>query len=155
MAAICREKSAQNYVGKYVRTRREHLGIDIATLSKKCQISIGHLVDFEGGLRELSLSQTQKLSQALNLPIALSLEDMLQDITEVGTEPDQNKRETLPKQGIALNRAFLDIKHHDLRQHILELAQTIASTHQQLSPEDVKNLTQQLTDLRGCVERKA
>lgn len=132
--------SIEARLGRRVKCRREELDIDIAKLSKKSGILLSRIVNFEAGLGILDVAEIQQLSSALSMPISLLFED--------SSNEQRTYKFVSPKDGLALNYAFLRVENEQVRSEIIALVQTLSNEDNRFSPQKMNKIRDKIIAFR-------
>ncbi|WP_162652891.1 helix-turn-helix transcriptional regulator [Lentilitoribacter sp. Alg239-R112] len=127
-------------LGKRIKCRREELDIDISDLSKRSEIPISQIASFERGVGTLEVAEIQRLSSALSMPIALLFEDE--------TRQQKTYNFISPKDGLALNYAFLRIENELVRNEVIALIQALSSGDKRLPHQEQNDICFKLKSFR-------
>jgi transcriptional regulator with XRE-family HTH domain len=118
------------HVGERVRTRRIMLQMSQQTLAKKLALTFPQIQKYEKGTNRIGASRLHQISEILDVPVSFLFEGL--------PEPKSRlSRQRLPQylvefmqtaQGRRLGVALHRISDKKLRNHIVQLVETIADT---------------------------
>lgn len=132
--------SLEMRLGRRIKCRRQELDIDIAKLSNQSEISLNRIVKFEDGIGTLEIFEIQRLSAALSMPISVLFED--------GSNEQKTYNFISPKDGLALNYAFLRVKDESVRSEIIALVQALSNGGSQPCLFNADEISIKLTEFR-------
>jgi len=116
------------HVGSRVRMRRMVLGMSQEKLGDALDLTFQQVQKYEKGTNRIGASRLHHIADILQVPVAFFFEDV----------PDQPKAKNdapspayvsdflATKDGLALTKAFMQIKDAKLRRHIVNLVKEIA-----------------------------
>ncbi|MEW7008466.1 MULTISPECIES: helix-turn-helix domain-containing protein [unclassified Lentilitoribacter] len=133
-----------------IQAQRQKLDVNVVELSKTCGVPVGHIVDFENGLRDLGVDKIQKLSAALGMPIAITMKDVISQNTDKAGDTTYDE---LRLQGLELNRAFVDVKDVTLRRDIVLLVHAISKQEKHMSEDEIKHARLKLEQLVAALRQ--
>jgi transcriptional regulator with XRE-family HTH domain len=111
-------------VGSRMRARRLVLGISQEDLGKAVGVSFQQIQKYEKGANRIGASRLQRLSHALQVPIAYFFEGMGGGTSD--GEGDNIMAFLATSQGLALAKNFLRIKNPHVRRRIVEFVSSVA-----------------------------
>ena len=120
--------STDKHVGNRVRTRRMMLGLTQEKLADALRLTFQQVQKYEKGANQISASRLQHLSDILHVPIGYFFEGNPEQSKTVGSAPSFTyvTEYLATSDGIALTKAFTDIKNTKLRRSIVALVKQIA-----------------------------
>ena len=116
------------HVGGRVRMRRMMLGMSQEKLGDALGVTFQQVQKYEKGTNRISASRLQQISQILQLPVTFFFEGAPgQPKTDGGGPSPAYVSDFLAtKDGLALTKAFMQIKDAKLRRSIVNLVEEIA-----------------------------
>lgn len=126
------------HVGSRVRLRRMMINMSQETLGKHLDLTFQPVQKYEKGSNRIGASRLYTISQILDVPISFFFEDMPDHLQHV----DRNKNETgldnndittlmdfvASREGLELNRSFVEIQKTDTRRACVDLLKSIAAS---------------------------
>lgn len=131
-AGRCHEKlplPTDRYVGNRVRMRRLMLGLSQTELATAVGVTFQQVQKYEKGKNRISASRLQQSSKVLNVPIPFFFEHQRKNgkTSEVVVgAPNQIDALLATRSGLALVRAFTQIKNSKLRRTIFSMVEEVA-----------------------------
>ena len=118
------------YVGARVRMRRLMLGMSQEKLGEKLGLTFQQVQKYEKGTNRIGASRLQHISQILKVPVAFFFEGVTGKQNEDGfSKPpvaDYVSDFLSSSDGLALTKAFTNIKDSKLRRRVVDLVEEIA-----------------------------
>jgi transcriptional regulator with XRE-family HTH domain len=119
------------HVGSRVRLRRMMLGMSQSTLSDGLGITFQQVQKYEKGTNRMGASRLQHISQLLQVPVPFFFEGAPHLPGQpTGTEPAPSPAYVFnflaTSDGLALTKAFMQIKDPEMRRRIVRLVEEIA-----------------------------
>ena len=126
------------HVGARVRLRRNMLNMSQEKLGESMGLTFQQVQKYEKGTNRIGASRLWKLSQVLSVPVSFFFDEMV-GLTQTSSvdrgqrgfaEPEAENQITeflTSRDGIDLNRAFLQIKDAKQRRSVIELVRVMAS----------------------------
>ena len=118
------------YVGARVRMRRLMLGMSQEKLGEKLGLTFQQVQKYEKGTNRIGASRLQHISQILKVPVAFFFEGVTgkQNEDGAGKPPvaDYVSDFLSSSDGLALTKAFTNIKDSKLRRRVVDLVEEIA-----------------------------
>jgi len=120
-----------HHVGSRVRMRRLMLDMSQTTLAGALGISFQQVQKYEKGKDRISASRLQQIASILQVPVSFFFEGQsnLRGIAKnksAQSVPDYVSAYLASSDGLALTRAFMDIKDRKVRRRIVQLVEGIA-----------------------------
>ena len=118
------------HVGSRVRLRRMMLGMSQEKLGEGLGITFQRIQKYEKGTNRIGASRLQHIARLLAVPVSFFFED-----APGGAQPQEGFAEEshsfvvdflATNEGLALNRAFLQIRDARVRRKLIELTQALA-----------------------------
>jgi len=118
------------HVGSRVRLRRMMLGMSQEKLGEVLGITFQQIQKYEKGTNRIGASRLQHIARLLAVPVSFFFED-----APGGAQPQEGFAEEshsfvvdflATNEGLALNRAFLQIRDARVRRKLIELTQALA-----------------------------
>lgn len=117
------------HVGGRIRMQRLLHGLSQGALADGLGISFQQVQKYEKGTNRVGASRLQAIADLLNVPVSFFFED-LPGSTSVPEDMNDEKRQVLEfvssHEGIALNKAFNQVRDETLRRKIIGLAKALA-----------------------------
>lgn len=135
-------------IAKHIKDRRQSLGIEIAALSKNCNIPVDQLIDAENGSHALSVDEVQRLSEALCIPVEIPHSE------DDAASRRQKQLNELSVQGLILNRSFMAIENENLRLEIINLAALFTDIPNDLSDRTLQEISAKFHLLKKSLIRE-
>jgi transcriptional regulator with XRE-family HTH domain len=116
------------HVGSRVRMRRMMLGMSQTTLADALDLTFQQVQKYEKGTNRISSSRLQHISQILQVPVTFFFEGAPGQPNTDGDAPSPAYVSDFlaTRDGLALTKAFMQIKDTDLRRCIVDLVKKIA-----------------------------
>lgn len=116
------------HVGRRVWQRRKMLGVTQAQIGEALGVSFQQVQKYEKGIDRISASRLQHIARELTVPVSFFFEDAPgAEIADAGDASTRLVAEFLSTlDGIALNRAFMQIRDPKLRRKVLEMVKELA-----------------------------
>jgi transcriptional regulator with XRE-family HTH domain len=118
------------YVGSRVRMRRLMLGMSQEKLGEKLGLTFQQVQKYEKGTNRIGASRLQHIAQILKVPVAFFFDGAVAKTTEDGlAKPpvaDYVSDFLSSSDGLALTKAFTNIKDSRLRRRVVDLVEEIA-----------------------------
>ncbi|AGA64154.1 putative HTH-type transcriptional regulator [Liberibacter crescens BT-1] len=125
------KKSSPNpidiYVGSRIRLRRTLLGMSQEKLGESLGITFQQVQKYEKGTNRVGASRLKNISTILNVPVSFFFEDAPSDSPSISSEANYIVDFLSSSEGLHLNRAFIRIEDHKVRQKVIELVKVLAS----------------------------
>jgi transcriptional regulator with XRE-family HTH domain len=119
-----------NYVGSRVRMRRLMLGMSQEKLGEKLGLTFQQVQKYEKGTNRIGASRLQHISQILKVPVSFFFDGALGKQAEGGSSKapvaDYVSDFLSTSDGLALTKAFTNIKDSKLRRRVVDLVEEIA-----------------------------
>jgi len=129
------EKKAANpidkHVGGRIRMRRKMLGMTQGALGHGLGLTFQQVQKYERGTNRVGAGRLQHISQILQVPVPFFFEgapDLPGQLTRFGTVPSPAyvSDYLASTDGLALTKAFMQIKEQSMRRCIVDLVERIA-----------------------------
>jgi transcriptional regulator with XRE-family HTH domain len=120
-----------SHVGERVRARRQMLKISQTALGDALGLSYQQIQKYENGINRVSPSRLQQLANVLRVPVASFFEGAPSSSRSRRVKeatPDYVSAFLATEDGVALIRAFMQIKQRMVRRLFVRLAQEIVAT---------------------------
>lgn len=118
------------YVGSRVRMRRLMLGMSQEKLGGKLGVTFQQVQKYEKGANRIGASRLQDIARILDVPVAFFFEGVPDMRKEEGGStvpaPDYVSGFLASSHGLALTKAFMEIKDAKLRRRVVDLVEEIA-----------------------------
>ncbi|HLN08376.1 MAG TPA: helix-turn-helix domain-containing protein [Xanthobacteraceae bacterium] len=119
------------HVGSRVRMRRMMMGMSQERLGDAIGLTFQQVQKYEKGTNRIGASRLQQISQSLQVPVSFFFEGAPQPVDESGTNghipsPSYVSDFLATSDGLALTKAFMEIKDRKLRRRIVDLVEGIA-----------------------------
>jgi len=120
------------YVGSRVRMRRLMLGMSQEKLGEKLGLTFQQVQKYEKGTNRIGASRLQHISQILKVPVAFFFEGVSgagkqnEDGSSKAPVADYVSDFLSSSDGLALTKAFSNIKDSRLRRKVVDLVEEIA-----------------------------
>ncbi len=120
------------YVGSRVRMRRLMLGMSQEKLGEKLGLTFQQVQKYEKGTNRIGASRLQHISQILKVPVAFFFEGVSgpgkqnEDGSSKAPVTDYVSDFLSSSDGLALTKAFSNIKDSKLRRKVVDLVEEIA-----------------------------
>jgi transcriptional regulator with XRE-family HTH domain len=120
------------YVGSRVRMRRLMLGMSQEKLGEKLGLTFQQVQKYEKGTNRIGASRLQHISQILKVPVAFFFEGVSgpgkqnEDGSSKAPVADYVSDFLSSSDGLALTKAFSNIKDSKLRRKVVDLVEEIA-----------------------------
>lgn len=119
------------HVGSRVRMRRMMLGLSQERLGDSLRLTFQQVQKYEKGTNRIGASRLQQIAEILQVPVAFFFEGAPGQLGRDGgfgetPAPTYVSDFLATSDGLALCRAFVQIKNAKLRRRIVDLAETIA-----------------------------
>ncbi len=120
------------YVGSRVRMRRLMLGMSQEKLGEKLGLTFQQVQKYEKGTNRIGASRLQHISQILKVPVAFFFEGVSgpgkqnEDGSSKAPVTDYVSDFLSSSDGLALTKAFSNIKDSRLRRKVVDLVEEIA-----------------------------
>jgi transcriptional regulator with XRE-family HTH domain len=118
-----------NHVGARVRMRRMMLGISQTKLADAVGLTFQQIRKYEKGTNRISASRLQEIAGILQVPIGFFFEgapDLLGLPKGTASSPDYVSQFLATRDGLALIKAFTQVKNVQLRRCVVSLVKAIA-----------------------------
>jgi transcriptional regulator with XRE-family HTH domain len=119
------------YVGSRVRMRRLMLGMSQEKLGEKLGLTFQQVQKYEKGTNRIGASRLQHIAQILKVPVSFFFDGAVAKPAEDGSAKppvaDYVSDFLSSSDGLALTRAFTNIKDSRLRRRVVDLVEEIAS----------------------------
>jgi transcriptional regulator with XRE-family HTH domain len=128
-------KKAPNHIDKHVgsrvRMRRMMLSMSQEKLGGALSLTFQQVQKYEKGTNRIGASRLQQISHILQVPVAFFFEGAptfhpQDDAASEAPSPTYVSDFLATSDGLALTKAFMDIKHPKLRRRIVDLVEEIA-----------------------------
>jgi transcriptional regulator with XRE-family HTH domain len=118
------------HVGGRVRMRRIMLGMSREKLSEALGIAWQQVQKYENGKNRIGASRLQQISQILQISVQFFFEGVPGQSEGIGEAlwPAYVSEFFATTDGLALTKAFMQVKHPRLRRRIVELVEEIAGS---------------------------
>jgi transcriptional regulator with XRE-family HTH domain len=118
------------YVGSRVRMRRLMLSMSQEKLGEKLGLTFQQVQKYEKGTNRIGASRLQHISQILKVPVSFFFEGVSGKQSEDGSSKapvaDYVSDFLSSSDGLALTKAFTNIKDSKLRRRVVDLVEEIA-----------------------------
>ena len=118
------------YVGSRVRMRRLMLGMSQEKLGEKLGLTFQQVQKYEKGTNRIGASRLQHIAQILKVPVSFFFDGAVSKQAEDGSSKapvaDYVSDFLSSSDGLALTRAFTNIKDSRLRRRVVDLVEEIA-----------------------------
>ena len=118
------------YVGSRVRMRRLMLGMSQEKLGEKLGLTFQQVQKYEKGTNRIGASRLQHISQILKVPVSFFFDGAVSKQAEDGSSKapvaDYVSEFLSSSDGLALTKAFTNIKDSKLRRRVVDLVEEIA-----------------------------
>ena len=118
------------YVGSRVRMRRLMLSMSQEKLGEKLGLTFQQVQKYEKGTNRIGASRLQHIAQILKVPVAFFFEGVSGKQSEDGSSKapvaDYVSDFLSSSDGLALTKAFTNIKDSKLRRRVVDLVEEIA-----------------------------
>ncbi|HWM83047.1 MAG TPA: helix-turn-helix transcriptional regulator [Pseudolabrys sp.] len=120
------------HVGSRVRMRRMMLGMSQEKLGDALQLTFQQVQKYEKGANRIGASRLQQISQILQVPVSFFFEgapvsgEFSNGLSEAPS-PSYISDFLATSDGLALTRAFMNIKDSKLRRRIVDLVEQMAA----------------------------
>jgi transcriptional regulator with XRE-family HTH domain len=118
------------YVGSRVRMRRLMLGMSQEKLGEKLGLTFQQVQKYEKGTNRIGASRLQHIAQILKVPVSFFFDGAVPKSAEDGSAKppvaDYVSDFLSSSDGLALTRAFTNIKDSRLRRRVVDLVEEIA-----------------------------
>jgi transcriptional regulator with XRE-family HTH domain len=119
------------YVGSRVRMRRLMLNMSQEKLGEKLGLTFQQVQKYEKGTNRIGASRLQHIAQILKVPVSFFFEGVTGKQSEDGFSKapvaDYVSDFLASSDGLALTKAFTNIKDSKLRRRVVDLVEEIAS----------------------------
>ncbi|OEC99837.1 MULTISPECIES: helix-turn-helix transcriptional regulator [unclassified Rhizobium] len=141
------------YVGSRVRTRRLMLGMSQERLAEQIGVTFQQVQKYEKGTNRIGASRLQAIAGVLAVPVAFFFQqDNSQPLNTDGLGAINGLEDLsdflTSKEGLSLNKAFMKINDPSIRQSVLTLIKSLASTSDAL-PDHLPRATNVAVGLRN------
>ena len=141
------------YVGSRVRTRRLMLGMSQERLAEQIGVTFQQVQKYEKGTNRIGASRLQAIAGVLAVPVAFFFQqDNSQPLNTDGLGAINGLEDLsdflTSKEGLSLNKAFMKINDPSIRQSVLTLIKSLASTSDAL-PDHLSRATNVSVGLRN------
>ncbi|GES43366.1 transcriptional regulator with XRE-family HTH domain [Rhizobium sp. ERR 922] len=141
------------YVGSRVRTRRLMLGMSQERLAEQIGVTFQQVQKYEKGTNRIGASRLQAIAGVLAVPVAFFFQqDNSQPLNTDGLGAINGLEDLsdflTSKEGLSLNKAFMKINDPSIRQSVLTLIKSLASTSDAL-PDHLPRATNASVGLRN------
>jgi transcriptional regulator with XRE-family HTH domain len=120
------------HVGSRVRMRRMMLKMSQSELGDALGVTFQQVQKNEKGMNRIGASRLQQISDVLQVPVSFFFEDPRGPLGRTGVQkvhsPDYVSDFLTTTDGLALTKAFMQIKDPTLRRRIVQLVQQIVGT---------------------------
>ena len=117
------------HVGSRVRMRRLMLGVTQEKLADACVITFQQVQKYEKGTNRISSSRMQQIANVLQVTPAFFFEGLPGYRSRGDAIPDYVSEMLATKDGVALVRAFTQLKSMKLKRAIVHLVEEITAPH--------------------------
>jgi len=120
------------YVGSRVRMRRLMLGMSQEKLGEKLGLTFQQVQKYEKGTNRIGASRLQHISQILKVPVAFFFDGVMgpgkqaEDGSTKAPVADYVSDFLSSSDGLALTKAFTNIRDSKLRRRVVDLVEEIA-----------------------------
>ena len=128
MSTIKRASNVDKHVGLRLRIRRLALRMSQTALADSIGVTFQQVQKYEKGTNRVSASTLQKLSETRHVPIAYFFEGLSRQPALDESNTEWAEFLSVPE-GLALMKAFQNIKSSELRRALVELAIRLGSKH--------------------------
>jgi transcriptional regulator with XRE-family HTH domain len=125
------------YVGSRVRMRRLMMSMSQEKLGEKLGLTFQQVQKYEKGTNRIGASRLQHISQILKVPVSFFFEGVspgsrqADDVAAKGPVTDYVSDFLSSSDGLALTKAFTNIKDSKLRRRVVDLVEEIAGDQRQ------------------------
>jgi transcriptional regulator with XRE-family HTH domain len=122
------------YVGSRVRMRRMMLGMSQTTLADAIGLTFQQVQKYEKGTNRMGASRLQQIAHVLQVPVPFFFEGVpalsgLPKGTAAAPATNYVSEFLATSDGLALIKAFMEIRDAKLRRRIVDLVEQIAAGH--------------------------
>ena len=110
------------HVGERVAAYRRVAGLSQEALGQAVGVTFQQIQKYEKGTDRIGASRLFAVAKALDVPISVFFADLGEP-----ADPSLEGGSDLARQGIALSRAFVSIDDPAIRQHLLDVVQSLSS----------------------------
>lgn len=119
------------HVGSRVRMRRMMMGMSQEKLGDAIGLTFQQVQKYEKGTNRIGASRLQQISQSLQVPVAFFFEGAplpvgASEVNGHAPSPSYVSDFLATSDGLALTKAFMEIKDNRLRRRIVDLVEGIA-----------------------------
>jgi transcriptional regulator with XRE-family HTH domain len=117
------------YVGSRVRMRRLMLGMSQQKLGEKLGLTFQQVQKYENGTNRIGASRLQHIAQILKVPVSFFFDGVSRQADEGPSKApvaDYVSDFLSTSDGLALTKAFTNIKDSKLRRRVVDLVEEIA-----------------------------
>jgi transcriptional regulator with XRE-family HTH domain len=124
-----RSSKVDHYVGGRVRLRRMELGMTQEMLGERLGVTFQQVQKYENGTNRISAGRLYTVARKLEVPITYFFEGIPEDMEEKAADEKLNPILTLmgEKDTLRMARAFSQIDRSDIRKHMVNLLESLAS----------------------------
>ena len=128
--------STDKHVGNRVRMRRMMLDMSQTELGNSIGLTFQQVQKYEKGTNRIGAGRLHQIARILKVPVSFFFEGSPRDAANV-SDPEQAPLPTYvtdfldTSDGLALTKAFMQIKDATLRRRIVSLVQEITDIHDQ------------------------
>ena len=134
MALVTKEATTpiDRHVGSRVRMRRMMIGMSQERLGDALGLTFQQVQKYEKGTNRIGASRLQQIAEILQVPVSYFFEGAPGQTSRSGgmgeaASPTYVSDFLATSDGLALSRAFVQIKNSKLRRKIVDLVESIAS----------------------------
>ena len=122
------------HVGSRIRLRRTLLGMSQERLGESLGLTFQQVQKYEKGTNRIGASRLQQISRTLQVPVSFFFEGAPLPVGEFDANghapsPSYVSDFLATSDGLALTKAFMEIKDSRLRRRIVDLVEGIAGRH--------------------------
>jgi transcriptional regulator with XRE-family HTH domain len=126
---------SDKYVGSRVRMRRMMLGLSQTTLADAIGLTFQQVQKYEKGTNRMGASRLQQIAHVLQVPVPFFFEgapdlSVLPKGTAAAPSTTYVSEFLATSDGLALTKAFMEIRNAKLRRRIVDLVEQIASGYE-------------------------
>lgn len=120
------------HVGARVRMRRFLVGMSQGKLAGHLGVTFQQVQKYEKGMSRISASRLQTIANVFEVPVGFFFENIVDYPLVEGEALSEAVDATLLTQdGMALNKAFVQIKSTKVRRSVIELVKLLAEDHEE------------------------
>jgi transcriptional regulator with XRE-family HTH domain len=117
------------YVGTRVRMRRMMLGMSQERLGQALGLTFQQIQKYEKGTNRIGASRVQQIADTLRVPVSYLFEGAPSAGMGEGPTPTYVSDFLATSEGLALTKAFVQIKNAKLRRRIVDMIEAMVERH--------------------------